>query len=35
MAPVDAETALENLFDDDDDAEMMLIDVKQDKDDAT
>jgi hypothetical protein len=35
MAPVDAETALENLFDDDDDAEMMLIDVKQDKGDAT
>lgn len=34
MAPVDAETALENLFDDDDDAEMMLIDTHQDKPDA-
>jgi len=35
MAPVDTETALENLFDDDDDAEMRLINVKQDKGDAT
>ena len=34
MAPVDADTALENLFDDDDDAEMMLIDTHQDKPDA-